>query len=139
MNQESNSEKRRFSRILFDAPVGLANSARDKFWQSQLIDISLKGALVKKPDSWAGDDDDEFEVNVQLNNNDLLINMQASIAHQSEDMIGFKCVNIDLDSATCLKRLVELNLSDSSLLERELDCLMTSENKAGNNSAVINE
>lgn len=125
MTQATSHNKRHFSRILFNAPVHM--TADGEQWQSKLVDISLKGALVKKPDNWNGDSDTAFDLNVEIDNQELLIHMQATIAHEGQELIGFNCVNIDLDSASCLKRLVELNLSNESLLERELNSLMTAE------------
>jgi len=122
MNPRVNIDKRLFSRILFDAPVEL--STHDNRWQSNLIDISLKGVLVRKPENWQAPQSDEYELDVQLGDNDSHINMQAMIAHEEGDQIGFNCVHIDVDSASCLKRLVELNLSDETLLQRELDHLI---------------
>ncbi|MCG8324342.1 MAG: PilZ domain-containing protein [Thiotrichales bacterium] len=121
MNPTTHSDKRQFSRILFDAPVDL--SASDRHWHTNLIDISLKGALIKRPPDWPDDAAGDFELHVKLDGGDGLIKMQVRIAHEHPDMIGFKCVQIDLDSVTCLRRLVELNLSDNTLLERELDHL----------------
>ena len=40
---------------------------------------------------------------------------------------GLICRNLDIDSATHLRRLVELNLGDPKLLERELSALVTEE------------
>jgi hypothetical protein len=40
-----------------------------------------------------------------------------------DDLLGFVCRHIDLESISHLRRLVELNLGDESLLERELAAL----------------
>ncbi len=37
--------------------------------------------------------------------------------------LGLRCEDIDVDSITCLRRLVELNLGEPELLERELSAL----------------
>jgi hypothetical protein len=39
------------------------------------------------------------------------------------NLVGLEITSMDLDSATNLRRLVELNLADPSLLERELSQL----------------
>jgi len=46
------------------------------------------------------------------------------IRHIEENHIGLKCHSIDIDSITHLKRLVELNLADETLLHRELETLI---------------
>jgi hypothetical protein len=43
--------------------------------------------------------------------------------HSDEGQVGFECEFIDLDSISNLRRLVELNLGDSMLLERQLGSL----------------
>ena len=39
------------------------------------------------------------------------------------DLVGMVCRHIDVDSISHLRRLVELNLGDEALLERELAAL----------------
>jgi hypothetical protein len=46
--------------------------------------------------------------------------MSVSVSHVIGNEVGFKCEHIDLDSISALRRLVELNLGDSHLLERDL-------------------
>jgi hypothetical protein len=43
--------------------------------------------------------------------------------HSERAQVGFECEYIDLDSISNLRRLVELNLGDSVLLERQLGSL----------------
>ncbi|VAX04921.1 hypothetical protein MNBD_GAMMA20-584, partial [hydrothermal vent metagenome] len=43
--------------------------------------------------------------------------------HSENDHIGFRCEHIDLESISHLRRLVELNLGDAKLLDRELSAL----------------
>ncbi len=120
--QTTNSDKRQFSRIAFDAPVILHKG--DKQWKSKLLDVSLKGALVLRPDNWDQDDDGNFELSIQLDNSDIEIDMKVKLAHTEEEHLGFHCEHIDLDSVTSLKRLVELNLGDENLLDREISNML---------------
>jgi hypothetical protein len=46
--------------------------------------------------------------------------MELTATHIVDNKVGFKCEHIDIDSITQLRRLVELNLGNSSLLERDL-------------------
>lgn len=92
----------------------------NKQWNFKLLDVSLKGALVLIPDDWDQDNDGNFKLSIKLDNSDVEINMDVKFAHTEEDHIGFHCGHIDLDSITALRRLVELNLGDEELLEREI-------------------
>ena len=46
--------------------------------------------------------------------------MEGMVIYQKGQFIGIECQHIDLDSMINLRRLVELNLGDERLLEREL-------------------
>ncbi|MEQ9544451.1 PilZ domain-containing protein [uncultured Marinobacter sp.] len=110
-------EKRRFHRIEFDAPCEL--HCQDSVWLTEVLDISLKGVLVKRPNEWNVPLNEPCEVIVHLDDNETAIVMAVELRHVESQRLGFKCQYIDLESATHLKRLVELNLGDQALLERE--------------------
>jgi len=50
--------------------------------------------------------------------------MSCEVAHIEGDHIGLLCRSIDLDSITHLRHLIELNLGDAALLEREFKALV---------------
>ena len=118
-----NTEKRQFSRIAFDAAVMIENDEQQ--WQSKLLDISLKGALVLIPDNWSSKNSDGYKLSFYLDNTDIKIDMDVTLAHTENNHIGFHCKHINIDSVTSLKRLIELNLGDEELLNREISKLVT--------------
>lgn len=111
---------RRFTRIDFEAKARLYSA--DSVWDTQLIDISLKGALCARPANWQGASGDSYRLELQLPGASG-ISMSATAAHISDDRIGFQWNKIDLDSFSHLKRLIELNIGDGDLLNRELSVL----------------
>ncbi len=113
-------QQRAFSRIPFEADVKLIQEGRE--WQGRLRDLSLKGALVERPQGWDEGSGGDFVLEIALDGG-VVIRMDVEVAHVEEDRIGFHCKDIDLDSVTHLRRLVELNLADPALLERELAAL----------------
>ena len=118
----NSEDQRHFSRIPFDCDVTIIDQT--VHWPTQLLDISLNGALVSRPQDWKPAIGDECQLNVKLNNTDVIIKMeQVTVAHVTDDRVGFKCRIIDIDSITHLKRLVELNLGDPELVNRELGAL----------------
>jgi hypothetical protein len=122
MTASKDQERRKYSRINFDATCQLHQG--DNEWITKLLDISLKGILIDCPDQF--DDADKnapFEVTIQLPDSSEAIIMSLQFSHQDDHQMGFKCDYIDLDSITHLKRLVELNLGDTELLNRELAML----------------
>lgn len=116
--QTAQSDKRKFSRFAFDSSIILEKNGQK--WQSLLHDISLRGVLVSKPENWDDDNEGDFKVFIQLDNSEIEINMDVKLAHAENHHLGFSCERIDLDSITNLRRLVELNLADEKLLEREI-------------------
>ncbi|WAC42974.1 PilZ domain-containing protein [Pseudomonas sp. SL4(2022)] len=114
------NERRRFQRIAFDAPTEIVQGERR--WAAELHDISLKGLLIKRPNGWNGDPNLSFEANLHLAD-DTRVKMDVVLTRTQDDLLGFVCRHIDLDSISHLRRLVELNLGNDSLLERELAAL----------------
>lgn len=115
-------DKRHFHRIFYNADVTLSNESGSQ--SCQLVDISLKGCLLRFKAPWVESLEDIFTLNLQLSD-EVSINMQVSVAHIVGNDAGFKCEHIDIDSISQLRRLVELNLGDSDILERDLLALTT--------------
>lgn len=115
-------EKRRFSRVPFDTRTTIVG--RSQTWESQLLDISLKGALIAQPDDWPGNIGDHFTLEIELGDHaDIVITMAVRAAHIEDGHIGCECLDIDAESIAHLRRLMELNLGNADLLERELSAL----------------
>lgn len=124
MMTHSADNRRSFSRVPFTANAHIFAQQGDIYLNCPVIDVSLNGLLIRCPDNWSGHLDDVFKVDLLLENGQIVINMQATIAHMTQHTIGFHCQSIDLDSITHLKRLIELNLADEGLLHRELSALL---------------
>ncbi|WP_422422514.1 PilZ domain-containing protein [Pseudomonas sp. GZD-222] len=110
-------ERRRFQRVAFDAPTELRQGER--CWPVELLDLSLKGLLIKCPEPWDPDLTQDFEAIVHLSDQAKL-QMQVELRHEEGNQLGFICLHIDIDSISHLHRLVELNLADSTEMMREL-------------------
>lgn len=115
-------EKRHFHRIEFDAKASLI-SDKDTY-ETTLIDISLHGALTEKPSNLSANSGDPYKLQLKLTGSNVKISMNVKVAHVEGNAIGFECENIDIDSITHLRKLVELNLGDTTLLDRELSELV---------------
>ncbi len=115
------AERRQFSRIPFDADLQLTGAGHH--WEPELLDVSLKGLLIRTPEDWEVADGSQLHAILTLDDQETVIRMDVQVAHVESDRIGLGCVHIDLDSITHLRRLVELNLGDAALLDRELAAL----------------
>lgn len=119
-NPSDNEPRRAFTRIFFDAETVIMQG--DHIWPVQLVDISLRGILIGVLPDQQIDHNSLVEVSVHLGGG-IEIRMEARVANQRRDLLGLTCEHIDVDSMTHLRRLVELNMGDTSLLERELHAL----------------
>jgi len=117
----SSNDKRKFTRIPFTANAQLTNTEGQ--WNSELVDVSLQGVLINRPQNWSAEIGQHFMVKLNIEDSDIDIRMDAVVAHQEEGKVGFQCKHIDLDSITHLRRLVELNIGNSEILHRELYAL----------------
>jgi hypothetical protein len=115
------SERRNFWRAAFHSPVRL--TTHEGHAHARLLDISLKGALLEAGNAWHGKPGTECQLSLELAP-DNLITMWTTVMHVEGQHVGLRCDNIDLDSITHLRRLVELNSGDPAILERELGSLI---------------
>ena len=115
-------ERRRFSRISFHRPAEL--DVRTARAACELLDVSLKGALVEAPPSFGADVGQACTLTIRLDAGDATIQMEGDIVHRQGRQLGVRCKEIDLDSIAHLRRLVELNVGDEELLHRELSALV---------------
>lgn len=121
MKAADSNESRHFSRIPFHADVQLQINLAEGLETPQLLDISLKGALVKAERPITQSVNGKRCTMVLLLGRDgENITMKGKVVHQEGQLIGIECQHIDLDSMTSLRRLLELNMGDEKLLEREL-------------------
>ncbi|WP_105213205.1 PilZ domain-containing protein [Pseudoalteromonas sp. T1lg22] len=100
-------ERRHFTRVLFQRPTLVTD--HQHLYPSQLLDLSLTGALISHPENFHPTLGAELQLSFTLADTDI-----------EQPHIGLRCILIDLDSATHLKRLIELNVGDDKLLHREL-------------------
>lgn len=120
-------ERRKFSRILFAASASLHQG--NEHWQTTILDLSLNGALVEEPHDFINSGK-PIRLSFTLPESDIELQMQTELVHQRNGQLGLKCSFIDVDSISHLKRMVELNLGDATLLNRELAFFIEEHNNA---------
>lgn len=120
------AERRRFSRIVFHRPAEL--EARGERTTCEVLDVSLKGALVEAPSRFQAKAGQHCTLAIRLDAGEAVIRMEGEIAHRAGMQVGIRCVEIDLESIAHLRRLVELNLGDDEILHRELGALVAERN-----------
>jgi hypothetical protein len=115
------TERRNFWRAVFHSPVRLTTHKGQTY--AQLLDISLKGALLETSNPWNGEPGEECQLVLELAPG-TTITMWTTVTHVEGPHVGLCCTSIDLDSITHLRRLVELNSGDPAILDREFGSLV---------------
>ena len=115
---EQSGERRHLQRIASDKPAVLyADNAE---YAGTVLDVSLRGLLLELADDRPPADGASVQVRIMLDGEQHLIEMSGEVMHVAGRHIGVRCSGLDLDSARRLRRMVELNLDDHRLLERDL-------------------
>lgn len=113
------TDRRRFDRVATDKPVVIVDSGGE--YAGTVVDISLRGALLELENGWRPALGDAVNARIAIDDSDnCCIYAEGEVAHLDGNRIGLHCLIMDLDSASNLRRLVELNLADPELLERNL-------------------
>lgn len=116
-----NPNRRRFSRIPFHSEAGLF--LPDGEHAVEVLDLSLQGALIAPTASMYVTVGSNGTLKIRLDDAGTTIRMGVTVVHHMGNYYGLACREIDLDSVTHLRRLVELNLGDEALAEREFALL----------------
>ena len=122
-------DKRHFARIPFDAKVTLHLKSAEKVidYTGHLLDISLKGILVSTessnlpPASLVGANGN---IEIELSSAEVVLFAEAEVTRCEENHIALKITMMPIETAEHLRKLVQLNLGDEELLQRELAALI---------------
>ena len=119
-------ERRRFSRVIFSGDCSISEEIAGEMdiSKTELMDISLNGALVKRPETWHDEPDTLVNLNLTLSGSDIILDIRGIVCHQEKNLLGIKFLTLGLESISHLKRLIQLNLADSQLMHRELSQLI---------------
>jgi hypothetical protein len=119
-------ERRDFSRIPLDRPARLEV---DGTWlDCTLVDVSLRGALVRVPRAPASvGAGHACLLVILLDDGAAAIRMRGAVVHRAGPALGVRCRETDLEGIMHLRRLLEVNLADDRLLHRELGALIAAQ------------
>ncbi|WGW00952.1 PilZ domain-containing protein [Vibrio sp. YMD68] len=115
-------EKRRFSRVVYKASavVMQGNTSVD----AHIQDLSLHGLLLSaEPSCNQLNENQVADVRFSLPDSDIAIQMTVNLIKIDNNIIRASINHIDIDSISYLKRLIELNVGDDSLLHRDIEHL----------------
>jgi hypothetical protein len=117
-------ERRDFSRIALKRPARLETGGAQA--ACELQDVSLRGALVRVHRDFAAPAGRPATLVILLDHGAAAIRMRGTVAHRDDETLGLRCREVDLEGLTHLRRILEVNLGEERLLQRELEALLAS-------------
>ena len=114
-------EHRHFSRIQFHHGARIVIAGHST--ACEIVDLSLKGALLDLATPLPAPTGTPCALELVLDDDISVVRMEGHVAHSESARVGLVCESIDIDSITHLRRLLELNLGNAALLEREFAAL----------------
>ena len=116
-------ERRVFSRIKFVADVQLIH--KDKSYVADMLDISLRGALILPHETLAIKAGELCELKFALPETDIVLQFTMELVHSAGDNLGFKFLSEDVETMVHLRQLLSLNLGNPEKIAEELPFLIT--------------
>ena len=112
-------EKRNFSRINFTASTQV--EFNDSIYEGELLDLSLRGALLSLKDQVPLKMKDRCTLIICLHSSDIKLIFEAELTHIHKNNMGFKFLGEDVGTMTHLRNLLSLNVGDYDKITDELD------------------
>ena len=112
-------EKRYFSRINFKAHSQIEFD--NNTYEGDLLDISLRGALLSFKDPVPLQKNDRCTLIIHLHSSDIKLIFEAELVHVHKNNLGFKFLEEDVGTMTHLRNLLSLNVGDYDKITDELD------------------
>ena len=113
---------RHFQRVKYDVAATLKTAGGA--FECKLLDLSLKGALLQLAEVDVFTVGDQGTLSFSLGDEEHIISMETEVAHIESKTIGVHCLQIDLDSVTHLRRILELYTGDGQIMQRELAAML---------------
>lgn len=119
------TEQRHFQRVPF--ATGSTIEFGGERHEAEVVDICLKGALLKLSGPTSHQRGETCTVIIALGGTDAVIQFEAEAAHLRDQFLGVKLLKIDIDSMIHLRSIVELNTADPDQVRKELSFLYSEE------------
>jgi c-di-GMP-binding flagellar brake protein YcgR len=112
-------ERRHFNRITCEEMVLVGFDG--SIVRAQLLDISLKGALVEFENDVKFQHGDILDISFTLDNSVIVLQFGSKVMHRSNNVVGVKFVHIDLDSMIHLRSFIEARSTDPEQVAKEFE------------------
>jgi len=116
-------DNRRFNRVKCEEKVlvGFEGSIAS----AQLLNISLRGALVEFDNNVTFQLGDILDITFPLDTSDILLQFEAKVMHRNNNVAGVKFIRIDLDSMIHLRSFIEARTMDPDQVLKEFEYFLT--------------
>lgn len=114
---KQDDERRRYQRVRIDAHARLFSDARP--FRCELINISVKGALLTRPEGWEGDDGDRCLLEIAFEG-EPPVEMEVNIVRAEAEQIACDWDMFDVRGMLQLRRMLEQEVGDPEQVAREL-------------------
>ena len=112
-------KKRYFSRINFTDRTQI--EFNDNIYEDDLLDLSLRGALLSFKDQIPIKMNDHYTLKICLHASDIKLIFEAELTHIHKNNLGFRFLGEDVGTMTHLRNLLSLNVGDYDKITDELD------------------
>ncbi|MFB6356861.1 MAG: PilZ domain-containing protein [bacterium] len=116
---EREQDRRNFERVSFEKEIHARLPETGEEFETKVLDISLKGLLVAQPRDVEIDSENTVNIEILLSD-ELTVSLTGEVVHVAEGEMGIKWTEIDDESMSHLRRILELNLGDAEEIRREL-------------------
>ncbi len=114
-------DTRRFSRIACDEIVIVETSKVSVF--ASILEISLKGALVRLPESALIESGERCWIAWRFEDFDLFLYFEGEVSLRRNKLAGVRFTDMDLDTLMHLRNLLERRSGDSLKISEEVPSL----------------
>jgi c-di-GMP-binding flagellar brake protein YcgR len=112
-------DKRRFNRVTCEEKLLVRFDGSPT--RAQLLDISLKGALVEFENDVTFQLGDILDITLTLDDSDIVLQFESKVIHRNNNVVGVKFIRIDLDSMIHLRSFIEARSMDPEQVIREFE------------------
>lgn len=119
LEDKSVDEKRYFSRINFTAQSQI--EFNNKSYKGELLDISLRGALLCFKDQIPLKKCDHCTLIIYLHSSDIKLIFDVEVVHIYQNHLGFRFISEDIGTMTHLRNLLSLNVGDYDKITDEIE------------------
>ncbi|MEA5445887.1 PilZ domain-containing protein [Gammaproteobacteria bacterium AB-CW1] len=115
--ESDKQERRRHTRVDFRADARLNTDGSQ--WPCELLNVSVKGALLTRPEGWPGNEGDRSLLSIALEGG-APVEMEVNVVRVEAEKVACDWDMFDVAGFVQLRRMLEQQLGDPELVAREL-------------------